>query len=254
MDFITDLPLFDGCDQLWIIIDRFTQMAHFLSFPKDDKIANDPAKIFTHEDRRHHGLPLDIVSDRDSRFTSEVWKEFFRISDIRPRMSRAFYPKTDGQTERLNQTIEAYLWSLVHHEQDDGAGLRPMAEFAYNNSVTTASGLSPFYANYGFHPTATNPTAVYPLNPASKAYTHWMHIIHEGTRKSLERVQERIRHYLDPKRKDTPAYQVGNLVLLNGWNIQTRHPSRKLDHKNHGPFQIEGIVSPLEVKLTLPRK
>jgi transposase InsO family protein len=254
MDFITDLPLSDGCDQLWVIIDRFTKMAHFLPLLKDGKTANDLAKIFAREVWRHHGLPSDIVSDRDSRFTSEVWKEFLRLSDIRPRMSTAFHPQTDGQTERLNQTIEAYLRSFVNHEQDDWAGLLPMAEFAYNNSVTMATGLSPFYANYGFHPAATNPAAAHLLNPASKVYAHWMHAVHEKTRESLEEAQERMRRYSDPKRKDNPAYQVGDLVMLNGRNIQTRRPSRKLDHKNHGPFQIERIVSPLAVKLTLPRK
>jgi hypothetical protein len=63
-----------------------------------------------------------------------------------------------------------------------------------------------------------------------------------------------MRRYADPHRRDNPTYQVGDLVMLNGKNIQTRRPSRKLDHKNHGPFQVERIVSPLAVKLTLPRK
>jgi hypothetical protein len=84
MDFITDLPLSNGCDQLWVIIDWFTKMAHFLPHPKDGKTANDLAKIFTHEVGGHHGRPSDIVSDQDSRFTCEVWKEFLRLSDIRP--------------------------------------------------------------------------------------------------------------------------------------------------------------------------
>jgi hypothetical protein len=60
--------------------------------------------------------------------------------------------------------------------------------------------------------------------------------------------------YADPHRKNNPTYQVGDLVMLSGKNIQTRRPSRKLDHKNHGPFQVARIVSPLAVKLTLPRK
>jgi len=60
--------------------------------------------------------------------------------------------------------------------------------------------------------------------------------------------------YTDPDRKEPPAYQVGDLVMLSGHNIKTRRPSKKLDHKNHGPFQVEKIVSPLAVHLTLPRK
>ena len=63
-----------------------------------------------------------------------------------------------------------------------------------------------------------------------------------------------MRRYTNPDRKPPPAYQVGDLVMLNGRNIKTRRPSRKMDHKNHGPFQIEKVVSPLAVRLTLPRK
>ena len=129
-----------------------------------------------------------------------------------------------------------------------------MAEFAYNNSTTTTLGISPFYANYGFHPTATNPAAVLPLNPASFAYGRWMHTVQGEARKMLDTTRERMPRYTDPYRKEPPAYQVGDLVMLNGKNIQTRRPSRKLDHKNYGLFQVEKIISPLAVKLTLPRK
>jgi len=254
MDFITDLPLSEGCDQLWVVIDRFTKMAHFIALPKDGKTASDLANIFAREIWRFHGLPADIVSDRDSRFTSDVWKGFLRLTGIRSRMSTAFHLQTDGQTERLNQTIEAYLRSFVNHEQDDWVSLLPTAEFAYNNSITTATGISPFFANFGFHHTAANPTADETLHPASTVYAHWMKAVHEETSMALAKAQERMRRYADPNRKEAPAYQVGDLVMLNGRNIQTRRPSRKLDHKNHGPFQIEKIISPLAVKLTLPRK
>jgi len=63
-----------------------------------------------------------------------------------------------------------------------------------------------------------------------------------------------MRRYTDPQRSEPPKYQIGDLVMLNGRNIKTRRPSRKLDHKNHGPFQVEKIVSPLTVRLTLPWK
>jgi len=188
MDFITELPLSEGCDQLWVIIDRFTKMVHFLLLR--NKTAADLAVIFGREIWKHHGLPADIVSDRDSRFTSEVWKEFLQTSGIRPRMSTAFHPQTDGQTERLNQTIEAYLRTFVSREQDDWVRLLPMAEFAYNNSITVGNGMSPFYANYGFHPVAMDPASTEPLNPASRVYAHWMHTMHDESRQGLEEAQE----------------------------------------------------------------
>jgi len=252
MDFITELPLSEDCDQLWVVIDRFTKMAHFLPLPKEKKTAADLAVTFAREIWKYHELPTDIVSDRDSRFTSEVWKEFLRLSGIRPRMSTAFHPQTDGQTKRLNQTIEAYLRAFVGKEQDNWVALLPMAEFAYNNSVTAGNGMSPFYANYGFHPVTMDPATTGPLNPASTVYAHWMHTVHDESRKGLEAAQERMHRYTDPNRKEPPAYQVGDLVMLSGRNIKTCRPLRKLDHKNHGPFQIEKIVSPLTVHLTLP--
>jgi len=165
MDFITDLPPSEERDQLWVVIDRFTKMAHFI--PLREKTALDLAKIFAREVWRFHGLPTDIVSDRDSQFTSETWKEFLEILSIRPRMSTAFHPQTDGQTECLNQMIEAYLRAFVNQEQENWVSLLPMAEFADNNSVTIGNGMSPFYANYGGHPATNNPPSSEPQNPAS---------------------------------------------------------------------------------------
>jgi len=247
MDFITELLISEECDQLWVVIDRFTKMAHFLPLKKEMKTAADLAVIFAREGWKHHGLPSDIVPDRDSRFTSETWQEFLRLSGIRPRISMAFHPQTDGQTERLNQTIEAYLRAFVGHEQDNWVGLLPMAEFAYNNSITMGNGMSPFYANYGFHPVSSDPAASGPLNPASKLYAHCMHAVHKASAERLEAAHEQMHRYTDPQHTEPPKYQIGDLVMLNGRNIKTRQPSRKLDHKNHGPFQVEKIVSPLTV-------
>jgi len=129
-----------------------------------------------------------------------------------------------------------------------------MAEFAYNNSITMGNGMSPFYANYGFHPVSSDPAASGPLNPASKLYTHWMHTVHKASAQWLEAAHERMRRYTDPQHTEPPKYQIGDLVMLNGRNIKTYRPSWKMDHNNHGPFQVEKIISPLAVRLTLPQK
>jgi len=84
MDFITELPISNDCDQLWVIIDRFTKMAHFFPLKREEKTAADLAVVFAREIWKYHGLPMDIVSHRDSRFTSETWKEFLRLSGFRP--------------------------------------------------------------------------------------------------------------------------------------------------------------------------
>jgi len=177
MDFITDLPHSEGCDQLWVVINRFSKMAHFI--PLKEKTTADLTKIFAKEIWKYHGLPTDIISDRDSRFTSKIWREFLGLLGIRLRMSIAFHPQTDGQTERLNQTIETYLRAFVSQKQDNWVALLPMAEFAYNNSVTIGNGMTPFYANYGVHPAAIDPPSQEPLNPASMFYGHWIQTVHK---------------------------------------------------------------------------
>jgi len=70
----------------------------FPSLRMEGKTVADLAVIFAQAVWKYHGLPTDIVSDRESRFTSETWKEFLRLSGIRPRMSTGFHPQTDGQT------------------------------------------------------------------------------------------------------------------------------------------------------------
>jgi len=169
-------------------------------------------------------------------------------------MSTTFHPQTDVQTERLNQTIEAYLRAIVGHEQDTWVGLLPMAEFAYNNSITMGNGMSLFYANYGFYPVSSDPAASGPLNPASKLYAHWMQAVHKASAEQLEAALERMCCYTDPQHTKCPKYQIGDLVMLNGRNFKTCRPSWELDHKIHGPFQVEKIVSFLVVRLTLPQK
>jgi hypothetical protein len=82
IDFITDLPLSEDCDQLWVIIDRFTKMAHFIPLKKDQKTAEHLVRIFAHEIWRFHGIPTDIISDHDSHFTSTEWKQFLGILGV----------------------------------------------------------------------------------------------------------------------------------------------------------------------------
>lgn len=169
-------------------------------------------------------------------------------------MSTAFHPQTDGQTERLNQTIEAYLRAFVNYEQNNWTEVLPMAEFAYNNSTTSATNMSPFYANYGYNPRATGPGISTVTHPASKVYHHWMKSIFEDCTKALHKTRENMSRYADSRRLDPPKLKVGDKMMLDARNLRTRRPSRKLDHKLLGPFIIEKIISPTAVRLTLPQR
>jgi hypothetical protein len=96
MDFITDLPLSEDSDQLWVIVDRFMKMAHFIPLKKDQKTAEYLVRIFTREMWRFHGILTDIILDRDSHFTSTKWKQFLGILGVQRYMSTSFHPQTDS--------------------------------------------------------------------------------------------------------------------------------------------------------------
>jgi transposase InsO family protein len=251
MDFITQLPKSEGNTSVWVIVDRFSKMAHCIPLT-EPATAENLAKVFVREIWRLHGLPSDIVSDRDSRFTSNVWQGVLTRLGVRPRMSTSFRPQTDGQTEKVNQSVELYVRTFCNYEQDDWTDLLPMAEYAYNNSITQGTGLSLFNTNYGFHPRMNWPTAEEAKDPASDAYVHYIKSVHELCGKGLEKARERMAKYYDQHRQEAPAYTVGDLVMLSGQNISTRRPSKKFANKLHGPFEVVKILSRSAVRLSFP--
>jgi hypothetical protein len=94
------------------------------------------------------------------------------LLDVQQKLSTAFHSKTDDQTERVNQSLKQYLRMFCNYEQDNWRDLLPLAEYAYNNSITSATGLSPFYANYDFHPETTWLKQREFQNPAAETYAH----------------------------------------------------------------------------------
>ena len=153
-------------------------------------------------------------------------------------MSSAFHPQTDGQTESVNQTLETYLRTFVNYDQNDWMELLLLAEFAYNNSITQATKMTPFYANYGYNPRTLWPSTTEGKNPASRAYTHWMTQVHQRAKEALENTRAAMSKYYDPKRQEHPNYKNRDLVMLNTRNISTKRPTRKLAPKLYGPFKI----------------
>lgn len=112
MDFIVDLPLSkDWHDNEYhsvlVIVDRMTKQVHI--FPCNELSSRNTAFLFYKEFFRLHGLPESIVSDRGTQFTSEFWKWLCKLLQIDHRLSTAYHPQTDGQTERKNARIEQFL-------------------------------------------------------------------------------------------------------------------------------------------------
>ena len=197
MDFITQLPKSDGCSMVWVIVDHFTKMAHFVPVKDGQKTAEDCAKLFLENIWKLHGLPSSIISDRDPVFTSKFWAELMGRLDVRLRKTMAFHPQTDGNTKRVNQSLEKYLRQYCNYDQDNRNDLLPLAEYAYNNSATAATQMSPFFANYSFHPRTNWPVEKESKNPASRKYAYWMESVHELCVKRLEETREHMGKYYD---------------------------------------------------------
>jgi hypothetical protein len=250
MDFIVALPESEGHTQILVVVDRFTKMAHFIPL-KENATASDCAKAFLHNIWKIHGLPNDTISDRDAKWTGEFWEGLCGLLQVQRKLSTAFHPQTDGQTERVNQSLEMFLRTFVNYDQDDWYQLLPLAEYAYNNSVTSATNMSPFFANYGFNPRTNWPTEAETKNPASQIYAHWMKATHEAAREALVNTRERMAKHYDQKRIEQPKFQEGDLVMLNAKFIRSRRPAKKLSPKLHGPFKILQAVGKRAFKLDL---
>ena len=106
-------------------------------------------KLYTDNIVKLHGTPISIVSDRDARFTSRIWKEFQNAMGTELKFSTAFHPQTDGQSERTIQVLEDLLRSCVLDWQGSWEDHLPLVEFAYNNSYQSTIGMTPFEALYG---------------------------------------------------------------------------------------------------------
>ena len=115
---------------------------------------------------RLHGLPEDVTSDRGPQFISHFWRRLLQTFGTSVNLSSAHHPQTDGQTERVNQILEQYLRCTVSYQQEDWVDFLAMAEFAYNNSIHASTRVSPFFANYGFHPRFNISIPAISVNPS----------------------------------------------------------------------------------------
>ena len=152
MDLITHLPpTSTGFDAIFVIVDRLTKMVHFV--PTNTNVtAVQLAHLYINNVYRLHGLPEVIISDCDPKFTRNFWTELFKTLGTTLKLSTAYHPQTDGQTELVNRTLEQMLRAYVHRAHNDWDTYLALIEFAYNNSAQASTGLSPFFLNYGRHP------------------------------------------------------------------------------------------------------
>ena len=145
-DFIMKLPLAQGYDSILVVCNRMTKMAHFV--PTTERTsAEGVARLFWDNIWKLHGLPESIIIDRRVQFVAGMIKKLNCMLGINTKLSMAYHPQTDDQTERMNQDLEQYLRMFIDHRQEQWPDWLAMAEFAYNNRVQTSTKVSPFKAN-----------------------------------------------------------------------------------------------------------
>ncbi len=162
--------------------------------------------------------------------------------NIKSQLSLAFYPQTDRQTKRVNQVLKQYLRCFINYEQDNWTSLLPFAEFAYNNAQHSTTSLSPFFANYGYHPKSDflvtlSSSHTTSSSPAALDSFQHLKLFSFYLKEQIAHAQTLSSHYANSHRL-SHIFKVGDQVWLYTHNLSTTRPSSKLDYKCLGPFTI----------------
>jgi len=259
LDFIVKLPgsveplTKATYDSILVITDRLTKYGYFLPY-REDASADDLAYTFMRTVVANHTLPNEIISDRDKLTRSRFWQSLMNQLGTKSKLSTAYHPQTDGQTERLNQTLEQYLRFYVNYQQDNWVTLLPVAQFAYNSAETNTTKLSPFYANYGFQPEIYhNPLLQKNIVPQARLTAQQIKDLHQELKEDIKFISMKSEKYYNKKKLEGPSLKEGDMVYLHQKNLKTKRPSQKLDHIRTGPFKIEKVVSKVNYRLKLPK-
>ena len=148
MDFIEQLPPLVNYTAILVVIDRLSKQAIFI--PIHDTVTS--AKLFLINVFSKHRVPAHVTSDWGSEFVSHLFCSLGKALNMHLHFTSGYCPEGDGQTEHANQTLEHYLHISCNYQQDNWSDLLPLTEFAYNNAPSATTGVSPFFANKGYHP------------------------------------------------------------------------------------------------------
>ncbi|GKB35114.1 reverse transcriptase domain-containing protein [Tanacetum coccineum] len=257
MDFITKLPRSkSGHDTIWVIVDRLTKSAHFLTI-REDYSTEELAKIYIDEIFARHGVPVSIISDRDGRFTSRCWQTVQKALGMRLDMSTAYHPQTDGQSERTVQTLEDMLRACVIDFGGSWYVHLPLAEFSYYNIYHSSIRCAPFEALYGRK--CRSPVLWAEIGESSFIGPE---LVQETTDKvvlikeKLKAARDRQKSYADNRRKPL-EFEVGDRVMLkvSPWKGVIRfRKTRKLASRYVGLFEILERIDPVAYRLRLPEE
>jgi len=252
VDFITKLPVVAGKDAILVVCNRLSKMTHFVATTEGTS-AEGLTRLFRNNVWKLHGLPESMISDWGPQFAAELTKELNRMLGIEMKLSTAFHPQTDGQTEQMNQELEQCLRLFVEHRQKDWPEWLASAEFAVNNKAHTATKVSPFMANYGRELRIGGDIRKKGKVESATEFVERMKKVHEEAGAALKKTQEKMKRYADRNRRETEKWKKGDRVLLSMKDLVFKErPVRKLTERYVRPYTIEEVVSTNTVKLRLP--
>jgi hypothetical protein len=252
-NFITDLPECEGFTAIAVYVDRGYKMVYITPTVKtvDSVGASD---LFMRTVFPHTGVMEQLIFNRGPQFASKTAQHIYKTLGIKSSMSTAYHPKTDGQMERFNRELEQYLRIFCNYLQDDWVRLLPIAQFAHNSQVSTATGKSPFQLLYGFNP-RSYPTAMQASSwPAIDNRLCNLHTARNKAQSALCLAADATTMRDGKLNINSETYKVGDKVWLDSKNLKTTQPKAKLSPCQFGPFEVTSVLGPVTYGLAiLPR-
>ena len=246
IDLIVKLPKSKGFDSILTITDQGSTKAVILIPCRETMTVEELAKEYKAKAFPYISLPSRLISDRDTRFTSKMFRELCEQLGIKQNLSSAYHPQTDGESERTNQSVEVTLRIFCNHRQDDWAEWLPVVQYQMNAHESSTTRKIPFEVWMGYVPRAHQPDR--PSNmPKLEKKKQTLKEVREAAWEAMAKAQEK---WIKPTRYK--PYQVGEKVWLEGKNLRTFHPSTKLRPKRFGPFTIKEVLSSTTYRLELP--
>lgn len=264
IDFITPLPKCSRYGRVYqhimVVVDRLSKKKKFI--PLDSLEVEAVVQAFVEWIWREEGYPTTIISDRGTQFTALFWQRLCQRIGTKPKLSTAFHPETDGQTESANAALKQFLRSYVNYNQDNWVDFLSIAEFEANSDKNSSSGIAPFLATKGYIPrSGLEPPTPWDKDASQRAkrevkaaddFIKKMDDLRHFLQEELKWSQALMTEQANRHRRPAPEFKEGDMVMLDSRNIKTSRPSKSLDHKNLGPYKIIRVINNMAYELELP--